>query len=101
MRHADQSGHIAERGDAKAANSAFYAHTARTSSLHEAIMRIGLTRLQSILMLTLLKSRVLKAGSLRAHAELLIDMLSRSPRWRAPFARERLAPRTCASCAAC
>jgi len=58
----------------KAANSAFYAHTARTSSLHEAIMRIGLTRLQSILMLTLLKSRVLKAGSLRAHAELLIDM---------------------------
>jgi HD-like signal output (HDOD) protein len=58
----------------KAANSAFYANTARTSSLHEAVMRIGLTRLQSILMLTLMKTRVLKAGTLRAHAELMIDM---------------------------
>jgi hypothetical protein len=58
----------------KAANSAFYANSARTNSLHEAVMRIGLTRMQSILMLTLMKARVLKAGSLRAHAELLIDM---------------------------
>jgi HD-like signal output (HDOD) protein len=58
----------------KAANSAFYAASARTNSLHEAIMRIGLTRLQSILMLALMKTRVLKAGSLRAHAELLIDL---------------------------
>lgn len=58
----------------KAANSAFYANTARTNSLHEAVMRIGLTRLQSILMLTLMKTRVLKAGTLRGHAELMIDM---------------------------
>jgi HD-like signal output (HDOD) protein len=58
----------------KAANSAFYAGSTRTNSLHEAVMRIGLTRLQSILMLSLMKTRVLKAGTLRAHAELLIDL---------------------------
>jgi HD-like signal output (HDOD) protein len=58
----------------RAANSAFYAASARTNSLHEAVMRIGLTRLQSLLMLSLMKTRVLKAGSLRAHAELLIDL---------------------------
>ena len=58
----------------KAANSAFYAGSARTNSLHEAVMRIGLTRLQAILMLSLMKTRVLKAGTLRAHAELLIDL---------------------------
>ena len=58
----------------KAANSALYANAARTTSLHEAVMRIGLTRLQGILMLALMKARVLKAGTLRGHAELLIDM---------------------------
>ena len=58
----------------KTANSALYANAARTSSLHEAVMRIGLTRLQGILMLSLMKARVLKAGTLRGHAELLIDM---------------------------
>jgi HD-like signal output (HDOD) protein len=58
----------------KAANSVFYAGSARTNTLHDAVMRIGLNRLQSLLMLSLLKTRVLKAGSLRAHAELLIDL---------------------------
>ena len=58
----------------KTANSALYANAARTTSLHEAVMRIGLTRLQGILMLSLMKTRVLKAGTLRGHAELLIDM---------------------------
>jgi hypothetical protein len=58
----------------KAANSALYANAARTNSLHDAVMRIGLTRLQGILMLSLMKARVLKAGTLRGHAELLIDM---------------------------
>jgi hypothetical protein len=58
----------------KTANSALYANAARTTSLHEAVMRIGLTRLQGILMLSLMKARVLKAGTLRGHAELLIDM---------------------------
>jgi len=37
-------------------------------------MRLGLTRMQGILMLSLMKTRVLKAGTLRGHAELLIDM---------------------------
>lgn len=58
----------------KTANSALYANAARTNSLQEAVMRIGLTRLQGILMLSLMKARVLKAGTLRGHAELLIDM---------------------------
>jgi hypothetical protein len=58
----------------KAANSAFYGGSARTTGLDEAIMRIGLTRLQGILMLALMRSRVLKAGTLRAHAEVLMDM---------------------------
>jgi hypothetical protein len=58
----------------KTANSALYAHTARTNSLNEAVMRIGLTRLQGILMLSLMKARVLKAATLRGHAELLIDL---------------------------
>ena len=58
----------------KTANSALYANAARTTSLHDAVMRIGLTRLQGILMLSLMKTRLLKAGTLRGHAELLIDM---------------------------
>ena len=58
----------------KTANSALYANAARTTSLQEAVMRIGLTRLQGILMLSLMKTRLLKAGTLRGHAELLIDM---------------------------
>ena len=39
------------------ANSALYANAARTTSLQEAVMRIGLTRLQGILMLSLMKTR--------------------------------------------
>ena len=58
----------------KVANSAFYGNSARTTSLDEALVRIGQSRLQGILMLTLMKSRVLKAGSMRGHAELLLDV---------------------------
>jgi hypothetical protein len=58
----------------KAANAACYAASAPTGSLQQAIMRIGLTRLQGILMLTLMKSRVLRAGTLRGHAEALMEM---------------------------
>ena len=58
----------------KAANSAFYAHSARTTSLHEAVMRLGLARLQAILMMALVNTRVLKAGPLRGHADLLVDL---------------------------
>jgi hypothetical protein len=58
----------------KAANAACYAASAPTRSLQDAIMRIGLTRLQGILMLTLMKSRVLRAGTLRGHAQALMEM---------------------------
>jgi HD-like signal output (HDOD) protein len=58
----------------KAANSAFYSGARRISNLNEAVMRIGLTRVQAIVMMALLKGRVLKAGALRGPAELLVDM---------------------------
>lgn len=58
----------------KAANSAFYANAASTSSLQDAIMRVGLARLQSILMVVLLKSRVMKSGPLQARADLLLEL---------------------------
>jgi len=58
----------------KTANSAAYGAATPTTSVHEAIVRIGLAKLQAILMLTLIKTRVMKAGPLRGQAELLVDM---------------------------
>jgi HD-like signal output (HDOD) protein len=57
----------------RAANSAFYGAATRTASLHEAIVRIGLSRLESILLMAHLKSRVMKGVSQRK-AELLLDL---------------------------
>jgi HD-like signal output (HDOD) protein len=58
----------------KAANSAFYGAARHTSSLNEAIMRIGLTRLQAILLMGHLKARILKSGAMQRKAELLMDL---------------------------
>ena len=58
----------------RTANSAAYGASTPTTSVHEAIVRIGLAKLQAILMLTLIKTRVMKAGPLRGQAELLVDM---------------------------
>lgn len=55
------------------ANSPAYA-TAPTSSLREAVMRIGLTRLQSILMVSHLKARILKGSAAQRQAGLLLDL---------------------------
>ena len=85
----------------KAANAAYYSSAARTTSLHEAVMRLGLIRLQAILMLSLMKTRVLKAGTLRAHAELLIDMALPLASCASAIAANRTGPPTSASCAAC
>ena len=57
----------------KAANSAAFA-ALPTTSLMEAVMRIGLSRVQSILMLAHLKSRILKSGVAQRQAELLLDL---------------------------
>ena len=57
----------------KAANSAAFA-APPTTSLREAVMRIGLSRVQSILMLAHLKSRILKSGVAQRQAELLLDL---------------------------
>ena len=57
----------------KVANSAFYGAATRTTSLNDAIVRIGLARLQAILLMAHLKARILKGGSQRK-AELLLDM---------------------------
>jgi HD-like signal output (HDOD) protein len=57
----------------KAANSAAFA-ALPTTSLREAVMRIGLSRVQSILMLAHLNSRILKGGAAQRQAELLLDL---------------------------
>jgi len=57
----------------KAANSAAFA-ALPTTSLREAVMRIGLNRVQSILMLAHLNSRILKSGAAQRQAELLLDL---------------------------
>jgi HD-like signal output (HDOD) protein len=58
----------------RSANSAFYGAARTTSSLQEAIVRIGLTRVQSILMMGSLRARILKVGPWQRKAELLLDM---------------------------
>ena len=58
----------------RAANSALYGASRTTSSLQEAIVRIGLTRVQSILMMASLRPRILKVGPWQRKAELLLDM---------------------------
>ena len=57
----------------KAANSAAFA-ALPTTSLREAVMRIGLSRVQSILMVAHLKARILKNGVAQRQAELLVDL---------------------------
>ena len=58
----------------RVANSAAYASAARTRSLQEAVMRVGLMRLQSVLMVTLMRSRVLKLGALQRHADACLEL---------------------------
>jgi HD-like signal output (HDOD) protein len=58
----------------RAANSAMFAASTTTSSLQEAVLRIGVARLQSILMMAHMKSRILKSGAFQQKAELLLDL---------------------------
>lgn len=58
----------------KAANSAFYVGAAALTSLQDAIIRIGLNRLQSVLMLAHMRGKVLKGGAFTMEADLLLEM---------------------------
>lgn len=58
----------------KTANSPFYASARPLTSLQEAILRIGLDRLQSVLMLAHMRGKVLKGGAFQAEADLLLEL---------------------------
>lgn len=58
----------------RVANSAAYASAPRTGSLQDAVMRVGLARLQSVLMMTLMKARVMKLGSMQGRADALLEL---------------------------
>lgn len=72
----------------KTANSAHYGASTQITTLQEAVVRIGITRLQSILMLAHLKARVMKAGSFQPQAEVLLDMALPLGTLASRFARE-------------
>ena len=76
----------------RVANSAAYAATAKTSSLHEAVMRVGLARLQSVLMVTLMRSRVLKLGPLQSRADACLELTLPIGYVASAFARLRKKP---------
>jgi hypothetical protein len=57
----------------RTANSALYA-AAATTTLQEAVLRIGLSRLQAVLMMGHMKTRILKSGAFQRQAELLLDL---------------------------
>jgi HD-like signal output (HDOD) protein len=58
----------------RTANSAFYGSTVQTTSINEAILRIGAKRLQGILIMAHMKAKVLRGGSFQGKAELLMDL---------------------------
>ncbi len=57
-----------------AANSAAYGGGAAVHSVHDAIVRIGVQRLEGILLVSQLRSRVLKAGALQRVGEVLVEL---------------------------
>ena len=58
----------------KTANSAFYASGRPLTTLQDAIVRIGMERLQSVLMIAHLRSKVLKPGPFQLEADLLLEL---------------------------
>jgi len=58
----------------RAANSAAFAASAQTTSVKEAILRIGVERLQGILILAHMRTKVLRGGSFEGKAELLMEL---------------------------
>jgi HD-like signal output (HDOD) protein len=58
----------------RAANSAAFAGSAQTTSVKDAILRIGVERLQGILILAHMRTKVLRGGSFEGKAELLMEL---------------------------
>lgn len=58
----------------KTANSAAYAAAAPAHSTQEALVRIGLERLEGVLLVSQLRTKVLKAGPFQRCGELLVDL---------------------------
>lgn len=58
----------------RVANSPMYPSARPVTSLKEAVIRIGLTRLQAILMTSHLKARVLKGGAFKMEAQCLLEL---------------------------
>jgi HD-like signal output (HDOD) protein len=59
----------------KSANSAMFAHGPTVRSIHDAILRIGLRRLGSLLLMAQLTSKVMKGGDAQNKAALLVEMV--------------------------
>ena len=58
----------------KAANSAAFSSSAQTTSVKDAILRIGMERLQGLLILAHMRTKVLRGGSFEGKAELLMEL---------------------------
>jgi HD-like signal output (HDOD) protein len=58
----------------KSANSVAFGGAIPSTSVHDAIVRIGLQRLESILLLSQMRTKVLRAGALQPQCELLIEL---------------------------
>jgi HD-like signal output (HDOD) protein len=58
----------------KAANSAAFASSAQTTSVKDAILRMGVERLQGILILAHMRTKVLRGGPFQGKAELLMEL---------------------------
>lgn len=59
----------------RSANSGLFANTAAVTTIHEAILRIGLRRLESVLVMAQLKAKVLKGGATADKAAVLMEMV--------------------------
>lgn len=58
----------------RTANSAFYGAATPITTLHQAVVRIGLVRLQAILMNAHLRLKMLKGGAFKTEAATLLDL---------------------------
>jgi hypothetical protein len=56
------------------ANSAYYGFTQQTTSVKDAVIRIGLTQLRGLIIVTHLQGKILKGGVFRREADWVVDL---------------------------
>lgn len=56
------------------ANSAYYGFAQKTTSVRDAVIRIGLTQLRGLIIVTHLQGKILKGGVFRREAEWVVDL---------------------------